>query len=337
MSGGKYSVGRAGRRGSAARRRPGEDRLVAAFAKAFASDSKHVLRSIGDDAAVLSVPSPLVWTVDDSVEDVHFRRDWMDLGAAAARAFEAALSDIAAMGARPLAALCSWQVAFDATTADLSRVRRALVRSAKRATCPIVGGNVTRAAVWRFTTTLLGHVRVPVLRSSARPGHRLWLSGDLGLAACGRAWLAQGSRLPARRALRDAVRVCVTAFRAPEARISEGCALDGRCQAAIDVSDGLAAECRRLADASGVRVVIDESRLRAVLRPELTLAAAALGLDPLALALYGGEDYALLISGPSRRRPLGACPIGEVVEGKEARLRRGARLLRISSGYDHLA
>jgi thiamine-monophosphate kinase len=262
----------------------------------------------------------------------------MDLGLAAARAFEAALSDIAAMGARPLAALCSWQVASDATTAELARVRRALARSAERSACPIVGGNVTRAAVWRFTTTLLGHVRVPVLRSTARPGHRLWLSGDLGLAACGRAWLAEGApRWPARGALRDAVRVCVTAFRAPHARVSEGRALDGRCQAAIDVSDGLAAECRRLADASGVRVVIDESRLRAVLRPELTVAADALGLDPLALALYGGEDYALLVSGPSRRRPLGACAIGEVVEGKEARLRRGARLLRLSSGYDHLA
>jgi thiamine-monophosphate kinase len=325
------------KKGSAPRRDHGEASLIAEFARAFATRSKNVLVSIGDDAAVLALPSPLIWTIDDSVEGVHFETAWMNLGQAAARAFEAALSDVAAMGATPLAALSSLQVARKATALDLVRVRRAQASRARRASCPIVGGNVTRGEGWRFTTTLLGHVDTPVLRSSARAGHELWLFGQVGLAACGRAWLERGTAtLSPRSALGRAVRVCVDAFRAPRALVSQGQTLDGLRHAAIDVSDGLAAESRNLAESSGVQVIVDEDWVRATFGRELVLASRALDRDPLAFALGGGEDYALLACGPQATRPRGAAVIGEVRPGRGALLRRGQTRQPLLGGFDHL-
>jgi thiamine-monophosphate kinase len=298
--------------------------------------SKSVLLGIGDDAAVLAPPSPVVWTIDDSVQGVHFDTDWLDLGQAAERAFEAALSDLAAMGAAPLAALSSLQVSADASGLDLGRIRRAQAACARRAGCPIVGGNITRATQWRFTTTLLGHVETPVLRSSARAGHVLWLLGPVGLAACGRAWLERGiAELSPRSASGRAVRACVRAFRSPRARIAQGRSLDGLLHAAIDVSDGLATECRALAEASGVQVVLDEGALTAALSQELRLAATALGREPLTFALEGGEDYALLVSGPKRARPRGGLVIGEVTKGRGALLRGSRGVVPLAGGFDH--
>lgn len=308
------------------------------FARAFALPSKHVLLGIGDDAAVLAASGgPLVWTIDDSVEGVHFDRAWMDLGQAAARAFEAALSDLAAMGARPLAALSSLQVSTRATPLELERVRRAQARCARRAACPIIGGNVTRARCWRFSTTLLGEVDEPVLRSVARPGHRLWVLGPVGLAGCGRAWLERGfADLSQRSELGRAVRTCVEAFLAPRARVRDGLALDGKKHAAIDVSDGLATECRALARASGVQVVLDRAALEASLSPALERAAAALGRDAVSFALTGGEDYALLVAGPAADRPRGGKCVGEIRRGRGARLLRAGTTVPLVGGFDHL-
>jgi thiamine-monophosphate kinase len=128
----------------------------------------------------------------------------------------------------------------------------------------------------------------------------------------------------------------VDAFRSPRARVEEGQALAGGRHAAIDVSDGLAAECRTLAAASDVQLVLDEAWLRAALSPELILAASALERDALAFALDGGEDYALLVAGPARVRPRGAVDIGEVRPGRGARLRRAGALEPLTGGYDHL-
>jgi thiamine-monophosphate kinase len=201
-----------------------------------------------------------------------------------------------------------------------------------------VGGNVTRGHVWRFTTTLIGSVDKPVLRSSARAGHGLFLVGQVGLAACGRAWLERGTAgLSPRSALGRAVRVCVDAFRAPRARVAEGRTLDGLRHAAIDVSDGLAAECRALAKASGVRIVLNEASLLSALSPQLLLAAESLGRDALSFALQGGEDYALLVTGPAGGVPQGGVLVGEVCSGRGALLRRGATMVPLLGGHDHLA
>lgn len=315
-----------------------EQRFIESLRRAFAGTaSDAVTLAIGDDAAVLSTRGTLVWSIDDSVEGVHFRRDWVSLGSAAERAFHAAVSDIAAMGAEPVAALSSLQLRPSASATELAEVRRAQARVSRTLACPIVGGNVTRGEAFRFTTTVLGRVSRPVLRSAAQPGHSVWLLGAVGLAGCGRAWLDHGlPGLSPRSALGRAIRACVAAWRKPRARIAEGLMLRGRYHSAIDVSDGLGRDASTLSDASGVQIVLDEQLLRKAISPDLVLAAAPLDRDPLEFALAGGEDYALLVTGPVQRRPRGAVVIGEVRRGSGAFLQGGSAKVPVGRGYDHL-
>lgn len=317
--------------------RPSEVELIETFRRSFSSaESTDVLVGIGDDAAVLQAKGKLVWTIDDSVERVHFKLDWMTLGDAASKAFHGALSDIAAMGAKPLAALCSIAVPSTATGRQLGELRRAQAAAARQLGCPIVGGNVTSGTVWRFTTTALGRATHPVLRSSASPGHELWLLGKVGEAGCGRLWLQRGLPPTSKTAQGRAIAACLRAFRRPRALIETGLQLDGRCHAAIDLSDGLGADCVKLSQASGVRIAIDRDALGRALSRTLRAASEPLGLDPLELALAGGEDYALLVSGPAARRPTGAQAVGVVQAGRGAYIGKPGAWLRCGSGFDHL-
>jgi thiamine-monophosphate kinase len=150
--------------------------------------------------------------------------------------------------------------------------------------------------------------------------------------------LLKGARPGASR-WRRAERVCIDRWRRPRALIAEGVRISGRASAMLDLSDGLAGDALRLAEASRVRLLVDEELLRAALRPELVSVCSALGIDALDVALKGGEDYALLVtSRPSRRLP-NARRIGSVVAGSGAFLRRaaGGRLSRLAGGFDHFA
>jgi thiamine-monophosphate kinase len=118
--------------------------------------------------------------------------------------------------------------------------------------------------------------------------------------------------------------------------LAEGQGLTGRASAAIDVSDGLSADATQLAAASGVRVVVELERLRASLDPALLAAGQRLRRSPLRLALVGGEDYALLATGPHRLRPPGARAIGFITRGAGAFLASGGHLTPLRGGFDHL-
>jgi thiamine-monophosphate kinase len=191
----------------------------------------------------------------------------------------------------------------------------------------------------------MGRCERPLRRDAARPGEEVWLIGALGMAAAGLSCLRLGwgedasspqtRRLGHGAARRVAIERCVTAWRRPRALLAHGRELCPLASACIDVSDGLAADAARLAQASGVRLVIERERLRAALDPGLLEVSRALGRSALHFALQGGEDYALLATGPRARRPDFARQIGYVARGFGARLTSptGARLL--SGGFDH--
>jgi thiamine-monophosphate kinase len=153
-------------------------------------DAGRVQIGIGDDAAVIAPGSrPLVWTIDAQVEGTHFRRDWLGWEDVGWRSFMAAASDLAAMGAAPVAALSALVLAPDVDDAALAAIATGQAAAASALGTTIAGGNLAHGAPTSITTTLLGEAVRPILRSGARPGDRVLLGGAIGLAAAGLAAL----------------------------------------------------------------------------------------------------------------------------------------------------
>ncbi|MBK7581480.1 MAG: thiamine-phosphate kinase [Myxococcales bacterium] len=294
--------------------------------------STRVKVGIGDDAAVIQCGAEsLVWTVDACFEGVHFDRRWLSLEDLGFRALMAAASDLAAMGAMPVAALSQLALPAGTTRSEIAALGQGQAKAAALLGCPVIGGNISRAGELSIVTTVIGRTKRPLLRTGAIVGDRLMLVGKVGRAALGLAILARG-RTP-----RDvSERACVAAWRRPVALIEEGRAVRSIAHAAIDVSDGLVGDAAHLARASGVRVVLDERRLVQTLGPEFGRAAERVGADALELALSGGEDYALLIT--AERRPRCATDIGRIERGSGVFIERSdGRRERLSvGGFDHL-
>lgn len=315
-------------------RQRSEFERIAQIQKLFANATRSLVKvGIGDDAAVLRpCRGELVWTVDSSVQDVHFRLPWLTEEDIGWRSFHAAASDLAAMGARPIAALSALELPREFAEQALLHLLNGQKDAAAGLKCPIAGGNLAAAAALSITTTLLGEAKPALLRSGARVGDEFWLIGDIGLAAAGLACLQDRTR--AHRS--NAVDRCVAAWRRPEALIGRGRALVGRAHAMIDVSDGLVGDAAHIAESSGVAVELDIETLEELLEPELRIVASQLARSALDLALYGGEDYALLAAGPSSRRPRWAKRIGCIAAGQGIWGRsKGKRRRPLQRGFEH--
>ncbi|MBI3204078.1 MAG: thiamine-phosphate kinase [Myxococcales bacterium] len=287
---------------------------------------------IGDDAAVLKPGAGrLVWTVDACIEGVHFDRRWLSLEDLGWKSLMAAASDLAAMGAVPIGALSQLALPRSLGRRELGALARGQAGAAAAIGCPVIGGNLSRASELGITTTVLGRASRPVLRSGARAGDSLFLSGAVGRAALGLRLLEGG-----RRARTPAERAALAAWRRPAARIAEGRRLVRRAHAAIDVSDGLAGDAAHVAGQSGVAIVLEGAALLALEPRAFALAARRVSADPLELMLFGGEDYALIAA--SARAPRGFSRIGRVERGGGVWLERadGTRARITRGGYDHL-
>jgi thiamine-monophosphate kinase len=281
---------------------------------------------IGDDAAVFDAPTePLVWTVDEQVEDVHFKRGWCSLGDVGWRATMAAASDLAAMGARPLGALAAIVVPRDVSDTGLDDIACGQREACDAIGAGIVGGNLSRGEKLSIATTWLGTAARPVLRGGARAGEGLFVCGDVGLASAGLRALEARLDGPPLEALR--------AWRRPMARIETGLRMPGVASSAIDISDGLAKDAGHVAVASSVRIVLDERALRELLHPATRAVAKELAVDPIDLALGGGEDYALLCTSTAPIQ--GFTRIGNVESGDGVVLRGEHGERAVSMGFDH--
>ena len=256
-----------------------------------------VLTGIGDDTAVLALSpgASLLATTDLLVEDVHFRRATAAPADIGWKAIMVNVSDIAAMGGEPRYALIGLAVPGSTPPEDIEAFYDGMHAAAAVHGVSIVGGDTSATPHgWCIDVTLLGeHTGTPRLRSAARPGDAVAVTGSLGRSAAGLALLdaGGGAAVPP-----EAARELVQAHLRPCARVAEGRWL-GRApgvHAMMDASDGVATDlahiCRESAVAARVRV--GDLPVAAATRA----AARALGRDPDEWAAAGGEDYELLVT-----------------------------------------
>ena len=329
----------------------GEFELIAALRERIeraghAKTSRLVVGS-GDDAAVTEVAGAVATTVDAAVEGVHFERGSSPLRSVGAKALASALSDLAAMGAEPGEAYVQLGVPEGMAEDELLQLADGLADVAIAHAVAIGGGDVTRAPVLMLAITAVGYAASGadlVLRSGARPGDTLAVTGALGGAAAGLLVLRTpelAAGIPEQ--VTDELR---RRQLLPEPRIAAGRALArAGATAMIDLSDGLGADAGHVAKASGVGMRIELSALPLV--EGVSAVADAAGLDRFELATAGGEDYELLAAlAPERldaaRGALDSVgvrltAIGEVVEGARVELIDPDGASRPAHGFDQLA
>lgn len=321
----------------------GEFGLIAAVRRAVGEVRGSWRVGIGDDAAVLRVPagSELVSTVDALVEDVHFRFRTTDVRSLGRKSLAVNLSDLGAMGAVPAGCLVALGVPMHTPPERLDGFLRGLLAEARVSGCPLVGGDTTRSAAFWVSVTAFGFVRRgrALVRSAARPGDRIFVTGTFGASALGLALLESGrGDAPDERPFARRHRVPRPPFRAG-ARLARQRGIG----AAIDVSDGLVGDLAHVARESGVAIDLDVDRVP--LPAGAARVHARLGTDALGAALFGGEDYELAFSArggaPSAAELSRALGV-RVREIGRARRGRGVRLLRAGkpvqvpgSSWDH--
>ena len=282
-------------------RRLGEFGLIRRLTRLCPTVSPRLRLGVGDDAAVV-VPRPrtdLLVTTDVLVEGVDFDLAVWPLDRLGEKALAVNLSDIAAMGGRPFLFFVALSVPQRAAVRQAEGLYRGFGRAARRYGVVLGGGDVSAAASWSIAVTVLGEVERgrALTRSGARPGDRLCVTGTPGDSGAGLDLLRAG-RHPPRGLARSDARRLIDRHQRPTPRLDVARALvrRGAATAAIDLSDGLAADVRRLCEASGVGVEID---LRALpLSKPLRAYAAAVRRDPVDYALGGGEDFELLFTVP---------------------------------------
>jgi thiamine-monophosphate kinase len=297
-----------------------------------------VLAGIGDDCAVLRMlpgHESLV-TTDFTLEGIHFRRDWHSPQSVGYRCLARGLSDIAAMGGEPVAALLSLALPRDLPQSWVRRFARSLISLAEKFGVTLAGGDTAESP-----NEILADIIVvgtapkgkSVLRSGARPGDRIFVSGELGGSAAAVLQMRSSSNTK-RVNPRDYLRHFY-----PEPRIELGRVLreKGLASAMIDTSDGLSTDLAHLCEESGVGAEIESALI-----PRARVGKPAREVD-LDLALHGGEDYELLFTAPAGKRVparIAGVPIshiGNITRGKPifVRDRKGIDYELEARGWEH--
>jgi len=297
--------------------------------------SGRVLTGIGDDCAVIEFGAgwrkarkKLLLTTDTFVENVHFRLNIMNFAQVGYRAVVGALSDIAAMGGKPLWLLLTICWPSTAKFSEIKQLYDGILRASREYSLVIAGGDTVSSLERVVTITVLGEANVTgsVMRAGAHAGDDIWIAGAAGDASAGLKILTKqfsGCKSTRKRKHISGIlaeeRKLVRAFLEPKPQLELGTLLTSRklVTAMIDTSDGLAA---------GVSAICQESNVGAKLKPQLLIPSSSLarwckrsGHNPLQFMLAGGEDYGLVFtSRPSVRTAISAA--GRRITG--ARIRR---------------
>jgi thiamine-monophosphate kinase len=317
------------------------------------SHPSSLIAGIGDDAAVIRTLAgkDTVVTTDLLVEDIDFRRAAAPADLLGHKALAVSLSDIAAMGARPRWALLSIGVPQDVWNSDfVDRLYDGILELAQRYDVKIIGGDISRTPEKIVIDSIVVGESSPgfsVFRSGAKPGDQLFVTGTLGGAAAGLRMIDRGVHWPEQISTPDShslERLLVRHLR-PEPRVGWGLVLgqERLASALIDVSDGLSSDLAHLCKESGVGALVESSHI-----PIDSFVAELCGrraLDPLMLALHGGEDFELLFTVspenvarlPRRVDGVSVTHIGEIKETSEGiKISEGVRVWQLHpGGWEH--
>lgn len=282
-------------------------------------------RRIGDDAAVITTlgERSLIASTDTSVENVHFKQEWLTPVEIGYRAAASALSDVAAMGAKPLGMLVAMAIP-EHWRRHLDPLSDGIGEAALVADAPVLGGDMSKSSELALTVTVLGTARDVLYRTSARPGDNVYITGSIGWSGAALSALQNGDTPSSEARAR---------FARPMPRIKEGVWLaEQGAVSAIDISDGLSSDLRHLACASRVLLNIDVERIPV---PD--------GVDPLT-ALQSGEEYELACTAPvdldldafQRRFNIALTKIGTVAQGEPGVVfSLNGHNVEVPSGYLH--
>ena len=283
----------------------GESDFIDALQQRVTTKSQSLIAGIGDDAAVFrsTAGKETVITADLLVEDIDFRRTTTPPYLLGHKALAVSLSDIAAMGARPLWSMISIGVPEDVWQTDfVERLYDGVLDLANRYGVQLIGGDTSRTTENIVIDSIVAGeatAGMSVLRSGASVGDQIFVTGSLGAAAAGLRLIERGAHL-AEQNLGDEDshkldHILLRQLR-PEPRVGWGIVLgeERLATSMIDLSDGLSSDLNRVCTASSVGALIDSSLLP--IDERVTELCGRRALDPLQLALHGGEDFELLFT-----------------------------------------
>ena len=279
-------------------------------------------------------------TTDFTLEGIHFRREWHPPESVGHRCLARGLSDIAAMGGEPVAAFLSLALPRDLPQSWVGRFTRSLIRLAEKFGVTLAGGDTAESPNGILADIIVigtAPKGTSVLRSGARPGDRIFVSGELGGSAT--AVVRMQARLTARKPMKKLNPRDYRRHFYPEPRIELGRILreKGMASAMIDTSDGLSTDLAHLCEESGVGAELD-----AALIPRASVGRPAREVD-LDLALHGGEDYELLFTSPPGKRVpskiagVALTNIGHITRTRKIYLRepKGIAHQLVPQGWEH--
>lgn len=322
--------------------RKGELALVNDIRARFSSRLPRGGTGIGDDAAVFAPASgKTLATVDAMVEGVHFDLSLMTPRQLGYKLVAVNASDIYAMGGRPSYLLLSMSLPSDTRLSNVDGLLEGVEEGLKVHGALLAGGDVSSSPSGvTLSATMLGNAARPVKRSGARPGQGIFVTGTLGDSACGLELLKKigrpvdlekGRKRPLPWKIMSPL---LKRHLAPEPRQMTRGSLNAAA-AMMDISDGLLLDLWRLCSDSGVGALIEENSIP--VSAEMRDTATYLGIDPLDLALSGGEDYIILFTS-QLKHIRGAVRIGEIIPSGFKMIRKSGRECRLTpSGYGHFS
>jgi thiamine-monophosphate kinase len=305
--------------------------------------NRDIIAGIGDDAAVFAIDGQRIGllTIDTLVDKIHFDLSYTSFEDLGHKAMAANLSDIAAMGGRPVLAVASITIPRGTKFRDIEKIYAEMARLAKKHGVAVCGGDTVAGRELSLTIAVYGEGRKNNigLRSGARAGDAVLVTGSLGAPQAGLELLNSEFRIQNSKLMKKHLR--------PEPRVKEAQLLASKFKlhGMIDISDGLASELHHLARESRVGIIIDQGALPVA--DEAITVANILKKDPLEYCLYGGEEYELLFTLPVKKaveariilgRAGSPCSlIGQVVKGSGVRMiGRDVKSLKVPDrGYRH--